>query len=316
MGKRVLGWKADIKLTLVITLNNYMGPKKLIANILIVLTVITALFTIIIDKDDLWNKLFPNGEILNIYSVLFLIIVTNFFTFYTVYICYYREKDKRNMTQKELDRAEFLLADNKKKEVVDVYTGIPNEKKFRMDIENLGNRLYQLILIDLDNFGKINKKYGHDKGDKIMKLIAQSLYNSMRRDEEIYKREQEIQDSFVKRIYRKYNKGDEFIFLIKGEQFEAIGFINRVKKEFAKFSRQAEEIVGEKISLDFHAAISPIHPNESFDIYYRRLHECFVLAAEEKNEKRIYWYLDEHKKFDDNDFRLRLYQEADKLFRI
>ncbi|WP_375181989.1 diguanylate cyclase domain-containing protein [Chryseobacterium sp.] len=293
-----------------------MEPKKLIANIIIGLTLITAFYSIVKDKDDLWDKLFPNGQILNVYSVSTLIIVTNFITFYVVYVYYYKENEKHKMTQKELDRAEFLLADKKQKEVIDVYTGIPNEKKFKMDIENLGNTLYQLILIDLDNFGNINKKYGHDKGDRIMKLIAQSLYKSMRRDEEIYKREQKLQDSFVKRIYRKYNKGDEFIFLIKGEQFEAVGFINRVKKEFIKFSEQTAEILGEKINLNFHAAISPIHPNENFEIYYRRLHECFVLAAEEKNNKRIYWYLDEHRKFNDNDFRRRLYSEAEKLFRI
>ncbi|MEZ0610852.1 diguanylate cyclase domain-containing protein [Fibrella sp. WM1] len=293
-----------------------MEPKKLIANILVALTIITALYSIIKDKDDLFAKLFPNGNILNIYSVSLLIIITNFATFYVIYVYYYSEKEKHKMTQKELERADFLLADKKKKEIVDVYTGIPNEKKFIIDIQNLKNTLYHLILIDLDNFGNINKRYGHDKGDKIMKLIAQSLYSSMRRDEEIYKREQRLQDSFVKRIYRKYNKGDEFIFLIRGEQYEAIGFINRVKKEFEKFSNQTEEIVGEKINLNFHAAISPIYPNEQFDIYYRRLHECFVLAAEEKNNKRIYWYLDEHYKFDSNDFRRRIYDESERLFRV
>jgi diguanylate cyclase (GGDEF)-like protein len=291
-----------------------MAPKKIIANAIAVLTVITLFYAIVKDKDDFWEKLFPNGQILNIYSVLILILLTNFITFYITYVYYYKEKEKHRMIQKKLERAEFLLADKAKTEVIDVYTGIPNEKKFKMDIQHIGNTLYQLILIDLDNFGNINKKYGHDKGDKIMKLIAQSLYNSMRRDEEIYKREQTLQDSFVKRIYRKYNKGDEFIFLIKGEQSEAVGFINRVKKEFVKFSKQTEEILGDKIDLNFHAAISPIHPNEKFDIYYRRLHECFVLAAEEKHNKTIYWYLDEHQKFDASDFRRRLYDEAERLF--
>ena len=293
-----------------------MDPKKLIERILIILSIITAFYSIVIDKDDLSEKLFPNGQLLNVHSVSALLIITNFITFYIVYVLYFREKNKHNMTKKELDRAEYIIADNRKREVIDVYTGIPNERKFKLDIKNIENTLHQLILIDLDNFRKINKKYGHDIGDKIMKLIAQSLYKSMRRDEEIYKKEQELQDSFVKRIYRKYNKGDEFIFLIKGNQYEAVGFINRVKKDFTKFSIQAEQIVGEKIELNFHAAISPIHPNEEFDIYYRRLHECFVLAAEEKNNKRIYWYADEHQKYEDNDFRQRIYKEAEDLFKI
>lgn len=293
-----------------------MDPKKLIARLLIILTFITAFYSIVIDKDDLSRKLFPDGKLLNVYSVSALLTITNFLTFYIVYVFYFREKNKHNMTKKELDRAEYIIADNKKREVIDVYTGIPNERKFKLDIKNIENTLHQLILIDLDNFRKINKKYGHDIGDKIMKLIAQSLYKSMRRDEEIYKKEQELQDSFVKRIYRKYNKGDEFIFLIKGNQYEAVGFINRVKKDFIKFSIQAEKIVGEKIELNFHAAISPIHPNEEFDIYYRRLHECFVLAAEEKNNRRIYWYVDEHQKYENNDFRQRIYKEAEGLFKI
>lgn len=293
-----------------------MEPKKLIANIIIGLTIITALYSIIGDKDNLTNKLFPNGQYFNVYSISILLIITNFLTFYIMYIFYYREKEKHRMTRKELDRSEFLLADKKKKEIVDVYTGIPNEQKFKKDIQKLDNSLYHLILIDLDNFGKINKKYGHDKGDEIMKLIAQSLYKSMRRDEEIYKREQKLEDSFVKRIYRKYNKGDEFIFLIKGEQYEAIGFINRVKREFVKFSKLAEEIVGKKIDLNFHAAVSPIFPNEDFDVYYRRLHECFVLAAEERNNKTIYWYSDEYDTFNEKDYRKKLYDDAEKLFKL
>ncbi len=130
-----------------------------------------------------------------------------------------------------------------------------------------------------------------------------------------YIREQQLEKFFTKRIYRKYNKGDEFIFLLKGEQFEVVGFINRVKKEFKKFSIQAEDILGKKIDLDFHVAISPIFPNEEFEIYDRRLYECFVLAAEEKNNRKIYWFLDEYKLLPANDFRKRLYDEAKILFK-
>lgn len=291
-------------------------PNKVGSNLLAVLATITAFYTIFNDWDTLMLKLFPKDNQLNSSSGSLFLIVSNALTAYLMYRLYYGERSRHYMTRKHLERSEFLLADRRKNEIIDVYTGIPNERKFHIDLKELDNSQYQLILLDLDKFGEINKKYGHDKGDAIMKMIAQSLYRSMRRDEEIYKREQLLEKSFVKRIYRKYNKGDEFIFLIKGEQFEAVGFLNRVEKEFGNFSRKSEEILGRNVKLTFHAAISPIFPNEPYDIYNRRLHECFVLAAEEKDNRRVYWFLDEYERIPEDHFKKRIYNEAHRLFSI
>ena len=47
--------------------------------------------------------------------------------------------------------------------------------------------LRQMIIIDLDNFRDINGAYGYEKGDRVIKDFARSIFNAMRRDEHIYK---------------------------------------------------------------------------------------------------------------------------------
>lgn len=57
----------------------------------------------------------------------------------------------------------------------DDLTTLPNRRHFNATLEKLKNLSFGLILIDIDRFKKINDKYGHDKGDKILKELGQKL---------------------------------------------------------------------------------------------------------------------------------------------
>lgn len=70
--------------------------------------------------------------------------------------------------------------------MVDELTNLVNRRYIKFDINSKiqqtkrHNRLYGIIYIDLDNFKKINDRFGHHIGDKVLKMIANTLQNNLR----------------------------------------------------------------------------------------------------------------------------------------
>lgn len=84
----------------------------------------------------------------------------------------------------------------------DELTGLANKRAFEEKIENriLQNRMFSLIFMDLNGFKPINDKLGHDKGDEVLKEVADKL----------------------RRVFRDYDfisrwGGDEFAVLFEGD---------------------------------------------------------------------------------------------------
>jgi diguanylate cyclase (GGDEF)-like protein len=140
----------------------------------------------------------------------------------------------------------------------------------------------QLILIDIDDFGSINNRYGHQKGTDVIRMIAQSILQGMRRDEEIY-------TPRGAELYRRLAGGDEFLFLLRGQQFEAVGFLTRLHASLGKLSAKVKEQLGIDFSISFHGAIAPIYQKDSYRQAVGRLEECFVEAKKETSNRKVYW---------------------------
>ncbi|WP_281389187.1 putative bifunctional diguanylate cyclase/phosphodiesterase [Nitrosophilus labii] len=86
----------------------------------------------------------------------------------------------------------------------DILTKLPNRKYFQDFLNktikeyNQKSVKFALILIDLDNFKFINDNFGHPAGDKLLKIVATRLHNTLRKKD------------FVARL-----GGDEFGVIIK-----------------------------------------------------------------------------------------------------
>ncbi|WP_201334109.1 MULTISPECIES: EAL domain-containing protein [unclassified Nitratiruptor] len=86
----------------------------------------------------------------------------------------------------------------------DILTKLPNRKYFQDFLNktikeyNQKSIKFALILIDLDNFKFINDNFGHSAGDKLLKIVATRLHNTLRKKD------------FVARL-----GGDEFGVIIK-----------------------------------------------------------------------------------------------------
>lgn len=89
----------------------------------------------------------------------------------------------------------------------DFLTGIPNRSKFMSDIERLVNekKPCTVIMLDIDDFKKINDTLGHTAGDEALKQVASRLRDI---------------DSQLLTPYRF--AGDEFILILQSSQFKLV----------------------------------------------------------------------------------------------
>jgi diguanylate cyclase (GGDEF)-like protein len=207
----------------------------------------------------------------------------------------YEEEDNRK-NKLLLENSKRLIYDINIERHTDVITGIPNQAMFKEDVERITEsirqgELYQIILIDIDNFGSINKEYGYFKGDELIRSIARELYYSMRRNETIYKNKFiSNEEPLTDNVYRKYNGGDEFIIIIKGVQDEAVGFLTRLHRQLKNFSEKTTEIIPKKFEIEFHAGIAPLFANDKADLALARVEECFRIAKRKESPLRVKWF--------------------------
>lgn len=89
----------------------------------------------------------------------------------------------------------------------DFLTGIPNRSKFMSDIERLvgEKKPCTVIMIDIDDFKKINDTLGHTAGDEALKQVASRLRDM---------------DSQILTPYRF--AGDEFILILESNQYKIV----------------------------------------------------------------------------------------------
>jgi len=125
-----------------------------------------------------------------------------------------------------LETVEKNLSKTKRKErklkqevLLDPLTGLGNRRFFEEVVKKeLRGRSYQgkicLLVMDINNFKKVNDYYGHATGDRVLKVFARVLSSSLRRED------------FAFRI-----GGDEFMVILRrGEGWEEV--VERIGRKF------------------------------------------------------------------------------------
>lgn len=216
------------------------------------------------------------------------------------------EDQREQMLQvknQQIDVLNQQLRDRDRLRLIDIVTGIPNQAKWELDVDQLTETKdpdprNQMIIIDLDNFRLVNQKYGYEKGDEVIREFSRSIYNTMRRNEEIYKnfmlnednRPVETEERW-QRIYRKYTGGDEFIFIINGTQAEGLGFLVRLARDLMPSinDRISKFILPETEKLTFHAGMCDWILGDRPQDILQRLHGCLRKAINSKTSS-LYFY--------------------------
>ena len=92
-----------------------------------------------------------------------------------------------------LEKGQLLFTDINKSINYDDLTKVYNRKKFNLDLQNSVNQAIgglknlSLIIFDVDDLKQVNDRYGHLRGDTVLKDIAKLVENSIRSTDNIYR---------------------------------------------------------------------------------------------------------------------------------
>ena len=175
-----------------------------------------------------------------------------------------KSEEQRKEAITNLGNLEALFRDRERMRMLDHITGIPNFECWQNDMQTWASRgrnerEFSLIIIDIDKLRWLNER-SRECADEVLRFFARNTYESMRRDEQLYKApEVELKydrDMSKAKMYRHYQGGDEFFFIIRGDVYDAIGFISRL----------ADRIKGDQYSAQIRSEILSKHANECDDI--------------------------------------------------
>ncbi|MFW6119694.1 MAG: diguanylate cyclase [Petrotogales bacterium] len=141
-----------------------------------------------------------------------------------------KQNEMLERAEKRLKRANKLL---KEKSIKDSLTGLFNHKymneKLKDELKRARryNEPLSIALFDLDDFKKINDNYGHQVGDKVLRIISKTILISIR----------EVDMAF------RYG-GEEFLLLFPNTILScAVKVCERIKKEIASANYNIDCII-------------------------------------------------------------------------
>jgi len=153
----------------------------------------------------------------------------------THYVCVFADITEKKKSEREL----WNMAN------YDMLTKLPNRGYFRKKLSNAistvkpNNDLIALLFIDLDKFKQVNDTLGHEAGDELLKISANILSQSIRKND------------IVARL-----GGDEFAILLEGinKKSNAEIIANKIVDEFKKGVTVQDKItgVGASIGISFY----------------------------------------------------------------
>jgi len=231
-------------------------------------------------------------------------------------------------SKRQLNDVESKLRKSELDRMTDMVAQIPNQAQFHIDLERVAKAKNSasdvfMIFIDLIEFSRVNNEFGYQLGDDIIHYFAQSIYESMRRNEELYKLpfDEPLENGeYWKRAYRKYTGGDEFIILISGSEAEAVGFLVRLEKRIREELNPhiQKNILGSASwSLNFSAAILPIHARDTKEDVFQRAHEGMRIARQPGHKSRVFWASrTQSKDIADGHWSKHLYEKAEQMFKV
>jgi len=132
------------------------------------------------------------------------------------------------------------LEESKREASVDFLTQVANRASFDRALSDMVNDFYRrnypfaLLMIDIDNFKKINDTYGHQAGDYVLKELAKLLKGQLR----------------ARDVIGRYG-GEEFAILLPGVTFsQAIRVAERLRRAVEKhLFKYGETVIPVTISV-------------------------------------------------------------------
>ena len=198
--------------------------------------------------------------------------------------------EKLSEVQQELDHARKSAMEAKrelevqrKKALTDTLTGLPNREAYNTRVyeefvrwQRYGRPL-SFALCDIDYFKKINDQYGHSTGDKVLKVLANSLKKRMRAAD------------FVARV-----GGEEFVLLMPETNAEdALQFLEKVREKLANTAFRYRDA---PLPITVSIGITQFASDDAIDKVFQRADKALYQAKNEgRNCCRVVSYESEQK---------------------
>ncbi|WP_404802304.1 sensor domain-containing diguanylate cyclase [Brenneria izbisi] len=155
----------------------------------------------------------------------------------------------------------------------DKLTGIMNRQAFdyfftRLLAKRISHqRPIAIVLIDIDNFKRINDRYGHGVGDKVLQHIAGLLQQTIRRNDQICRW-----------------GGEEFVVLLDDCNLDnALLRADALRKAIESAKIQSE---GDTIQVTISGGVAEYQPNETLDTLINRA-DIALYQAKQQGRNRV-----------------------------
>ncbi len=173
---------------------------------------------------------------------------------------------------KDLKKSENILMEQA---TTDSLTGILNRgegiRRFEQEISHSQrNQLpLSIILIDIDNFKIFNDNFGHQLGDRVIRLISGCLAATLRNYD----------------IICRYG-GEEFLVVLPTtELLKAIETAERLRILVAEMSTTVDDERGAAINLTISLGVTSLHPGDSLDSLIYRADNALYIAKEKGRDQ-------------------------------
>lgn len=160
----------------------------------------------------------------------------------------------------------------KKESITDVLTQTYNRNFLRDFLNKFNPEKYQIIMLDIDHFKKVNDIYGHKAGDYILSEVANIIKKTIRKDDYIIR-----------------FGGEEFLIFIKKDNKET----NYAKEISEKISKDVEKVDflynGNKINITVSIGVTvyPDHFKSATDAI-KKADEMLYIAKKQGRNKIIF----------------------------
>ncbi len=176
--------------------------------------------------------------------------------------------------EKETQELKKRLDENKKKLIFDTLTGIHNRMAYNDHITKLMARWkrYQesfcYAIIDIDHFKKVNDTYGHNTGDKVLKIVATIMQKNIRESDTLF------------RI-----GGEEFVLILPNTSIkQAAPTIEKIRLAVGSSGFRFKE---DKVDIHISAGLTEVQPNDSEESLYERADKALYQAKETGRNKLV-----------------------------
>ncbi len=171
-----------------------------------------------------------------------------------------------------------LLENNKHLEKmvsIDRLTRVHNRNDYELQVPleieraNRNKMSFAFLIIDIDDFKKVNDGYGHDVGDRVLRLVAQTVRKSLRKIDLLF----------------RYG-GEEFVVLLPGAGSDsARRTAERIRGVVARVEHTAEDGRKVKVTISVGGCIYPEHAQNESQLF--RAADKALYAAKEEGKNRV-----------------------------